>query len=184
MDVANIVTTLMGTVGTLGGVALGAWLTNRSQRRLLLEDRAERSMTERRHLYGEFLSTTRAWRAVSQSADARVIPGSAISRRPHADGGAMAERSLALRSEIALVAHSVEASREAARLVKALGRLAEARSSYAAGSIPQDIVQPCRDRELFFILAARRELGTPRTADDLLAYDDDETLASTDATSS
>src|SRR5689334_17553787 len=105
MDLANLVAAAISTVGTLGGVALGAWLTNRAQRTMLLEERTNRSVAERRRVYAEFLSTTRAWRSISQGPEVHLVEGSAVSRQAHADAGDFGARALALRSEIALIAH-------------------------------------------------------------------------------
>jgi hypothetical protein len=156
----DVLVALIGTVGTLLGVVIGAVLTSRQQSATWDRERARIRESERREVYARFLTAAREWRAVSMGAEVRIITGSPISRSRHADGGQSGARTLALRSEVALVAQSPKTIAESIDLVRTLTRLAEARASHAAGSIPDNIVQACRDAERSFLLAARADLGS------------------------
>jgi hypothetical protein len=162
---AELLVAVIGTVGTLVGVVAGAALTSWWQNAAWRRERAERLRSERRTLFAEFLNAAREWRAISQSPTVEIVEASAISRTSHADGGASAVRVLALRTEIALIAETLPIVQAAQSLSRALIRLAEARATYAAGSVPDEIVQECRDAEADFVAAARDEFGSPSLGD-------------------
>jgi hypothetical protein len=163
---AEVIVSVLGTLGTLLGVVIGAALTNRSQRLSWDRQEKDRSRAERRRIYADFLSSTREWRAVSLSATARIVGGSVVARVPHADGGASATRALSLRSELSFIAESPATIAQSFALVRALGNLAQARAEHPAGSVPESIVQACRDSEWRFVAAARAELGSPELSED------------------
>jgi hypothetical protein len=157
---------LIGAVGALAGVATGSFLSGWYQRQAWMRELAARSRDERRRLFAEFLTTAREWRGAAQHSDTKLVDASAVSKNKHADGGAAAARTLALRSEIALVGQTstIRAARE---MAKAHTRLAESRGKYAAGSLPQPLVDACRSTEMRFVHAAREELGVLSSKADL-----------------
>jgi hypothetical protein len=93
-------------------------------------------------------------------ADVVIQDASTISRRPHAAGGQAQVESLRLRAEIALASLSAETGAACDQVVAALGALSRARVAYEAGTVPDNVVDACRDAERGFLDAARRELGT------------------------
>ena len=157
---------LIGAVGVLVGVGTGSFLSAWYQRQAWKREHAARLRDERRQLFADFLTAARDWRAVTQHPDTKLISASAVSKSEHADGGAAAARTLALRSEIAMIAQA-PAIRAARDLSKAHTRLAEGRSKFAAGSLPESLMGPCRRTELLFVHAAREELGVPTTEAEL-----------------
>jgi len=155
----EVVVSVVGTAGTLIGVALGSLLSNRAQRLAGDRQASDQARSERRTVYANFLIACREWWAVSMATVVQLVQGSAVSRQVHADGGAVAARVLALRSELLLVADSAATIAKAGVLVRAIARLAEARAEYPAGSIPEDLIVACRIAEADFVAIARDELG-------------------------
>ncbi len=151
---------LIGAVGVLAGVVVGAFLSAWYQRLAWIREQAARFRDERRRLFADFLTSAREWRATAQHPDTKLIRGSAASRSEHADGGTAAVRTIGLRSEIALTGQPATI-RASWKLTKAHSLLAESRAKYPAGSIPDSLVEACRRAEIKFVQAARDELGTP-----------------------
>jgi hypothetical protein len=63
---------IAGVVGALGGVALGAWLSSRSQLRLQREARRQAVLTTKEAAYVEFLATMRRFRRFVLTAKVNV----------------------------------------------------------------------------------------------------------------
>ncbi len=149
---------LIGAVGVLTGVVTGALLSAFHQGRAWKREEAARSRDERRRLFADFLTAARDWRAATQHPDTRLVRGSAVSRSEHADGGIAAVRTLGLRSEIALLGQPA-IIRQAREVTRSQITLAESRAKYPAGSLPDRLVAACRNAEVKFLVAARKELG-------------------------
>lgn len=152
---------IISTVGVLAGVVLGGLLSARAQSRVWRLGEAERLRHERRRIYAEFLSAARIWRAAIMSPSAVIVEVSTFSRQRHADGGDAAIDVLRLRFEVGLIALSPEMTRLATLVFRAARSLAEARARYAAGAVPDEILDQCRQAEREFAAAARSELGGP-----------------------
>lgn len=157
----QVVVSLIGTLGVLAGVALGAILSARAQNRVWQLQAAERSAEERRRIYGEFLAAARVWRATVMSLEVPIVNASTISRQPHADGGDAAISTIRLRMEVGLVAHDSETTETARVIIAEVRSLSEARANAAAGQVPTEIIDRCRRAEGAFVAAARAELGSP-----------------------
>jgi hypothetical protein len=158
---AQVVASVLATLGTLVGVLLGSYLTTRTQTRAWLRDTLERSRQERQRTYASFASAAREWRSKIMSPGAVIEEASAVSRGRHASGGEAQIDSFRLRAEIRMIAHSDAVIASADDLVAAIGRLAEARGAHAAGAVPEPIVERCRAAEQLFLATAREELGSP-----------------------
>lgn len=157
----QLLVTLIATLGTLAGVALGAALTARSQASVLARQEAGQSRQERQRVFAAFIAAAREWRANVMSSEARIVEGSTISRSRHADGNGADVGVLRIRGELRLIAHSPTTIACADDVICAVRRLAEARGSHVAGQVPVPIVECCRSTEAEFITAARAELGSP-----------------------
>jgi len=157
---------LIGAAGVLTGVVSGVVLSAWYQRQAWSREQTARSRDERRRLFADFLTAAREWRANTQHPDTQLIKGSAVSKSEHADGGVAAVRTLGLRSEIALLGQApiIRAARE---MTRSLITLAESRSKFPAGSLPDPLVEACRQAEVGFVLAARGELGILTARDEL-----------------
>jgi hypothetical protein len=159
--VIQIVVTVINALGVLAGVALGAILSARAQRRAWRSQEVERSAQERRWIYAEFLAAARLWRAAVMNPDARIVEASTFSRQRHADGGEAAIDTLRLRIEVGLIAHSTQTTRQARSVFQAIRGLAEARAKHLVGQVPDEVVEACRRAERAFATVVRAELGSP-----------------------
>ena len=155
----QLTTSLLTLVGALGGVALGSYLSSRSQSRTWERETSERSRRERQNTFAAFAAAAREWRAAIMSFDVVIHNAGAISRHPHAVGGQAQIECLRLRAQIALISASTETSTACDTVIAALGALSRARATYEAGTVPDSMINDCRDAERIFLAAARAELG-------------------------
>jgi hypothetical protein len=157
----QVVLAVLSVGGALVGVALGALLNARVQRKSWERQEDLKSTQDRRVMFAAFVAACREWRATVLGPDVKILRASSVSRNPHADGGAARTTVLRLRAELALVAHTTETVRAGADLMRVVGLLSEARANFEAGQVPDTFIQPCRDAEREFVRAARAELGSP-----------------------
>jgi hypothetical protein len=168
MVAPEVLVALIGTIGTLAGVIAGAGLGWRTQSTAWQRDKAERFRSERLTLYSQFLAAVRDWRAVVLSDAVTIVGASRVSRDAHADGGDSAILAIGREAEIGLVAESAAIIEAARSLVRSVRFIAEARATHVDSLVPTEIVQASRHSENWFIMVARRDLGT--AARDNLAH--------------
>ena len=152
---------VLAVLGSLGGVALGSYLSGRAQTRAWQREALDRDNRDKRAIMSAFATAAREWRATVMSEDATLLQASTVSRSRHAFGGEAQAETLRRQQEIRLVSSTVETAQAAYQVVSALTHLAEVRVDHAAGEIPDETIQFCRDAEAAFLAAARSELGTP-----------------------
>jgi hypothetical protein len=159
MDTAVIV----GTVGTLVGVALGSWITAASQRGLAREANRRDATRARESSYVEYLAAFRNFRRFVQ-AEATTVR---IVERPEDPGRRTpviadsirhweAVENAKARMYIVAAGKPVLASMK--KVEDAFYDIAEARAEYGVGAIPDSIVTSARAAETAFSRAAHDDL--------------------------
>jgi len=150
-----------GLVGALGGVALGGWLSDRSQRRLLRESRELEGLKTLQEAYVAFLAAYRQFRRflITQPVDVRVmtVDGEDVAVIEGASERWEAADSAYARVQLLVGGSEVDA---AARTVgRAVRRVAVARGAYGPGQVPGDLLRLCTTAEAAFAEAARADLA-------------------------
>lgn len=158
---SQVILAFLSVSGALVGVMLGALLNARLQRASWEREESTKSIRDRRVTYAAFVAACREWRATVLGPDVRILAGSSVSRKPHADGGPARTQVVRYRAEIGLVAHASATVHAAAALMLAVGELSEERAGYEAGQVPDRFIQACRAAEAEFNRVARAELGSP-----------------------
>ena len=153
---------VVGTVGALVGVALGAWGAARSQRTLLKETQRQSAVQARESAYTEFLVAYRRFRRflMTEPVEVRLV------ERPEG------EKAAPLIDKAGDYWESVDSSRASLEILAgdriprdkwrnvhyAFMAIARARAACGPGQIPDDLIHAAAAAETEFIQAARDEL--------------------------
>jgi hypothetical protein len=158
----DVWSTVVGTVGALVGVILGAWWTARSQRTLLKETQRQSAVQARESAYTEFLVAYRRFRRFLMTEPVKVR----LVERPEG------EKAAPLIDGAADYWESVDSSRATLEILAgdripsdtwwnvhyAFMAIARARAACGPGEIPDDLIHAASTAEKAFIQAARDEL--------------------------
>lgn len=152
---------LVAAVAAIGGVALGALLTARSQRQLQrsLDDQAARE--SRARAYIDLLVAYRRFRRYILSATASVVilAGPEGQQLPVVEGSEKYWRDV---DEAAAAVDVLAGDRPPAefgrRLGKEIGILARAKADAGTGYVPDEVVRRVREAEQAFATAARDDV--------------------------
>lgn len=158
---------LVGTVGALAGVGLGSWLTARSQQALLRDNHRLANVAARESAYEEFLATARQFRRflMTQPMQVRVIertdsrPGTPVIDEPGDHWAALD----AAQAKLAILAGDSEPHHVSSEVLHGIYEIARARTIYAEGEIPDEIISIGRAAEKKFARAAREDLIRSRS---------------------
>lgn len=150
-------------VGALAGVALGAWLSDRSQRALLRQSQHETAIRVREDAFVDCLATHRQFRRFILSSEATVTllpyPASPSGFFPLVDGGNRhwdaVEASLA---RIQVLAGGSPVETAARRLRTNLYEIAQAKADAADGVVAEPVVRDANRVEDDFASVARDHL--------------------------
>jgi hypothetical protein len=163
MDV-GVVVGIVGTLGTLGGVALGGRLADRSQRRLFLEAQATERHKIRRSACIDYLAAHRRFRRFLLT-EAITVDLVAVEDRPEqptalAYGVGLQwdayERAAAT---IDILVDDNDLYAAMSQMRRTLWTIMRARATYAAGAVPVSIVDPARAAEDGFMALAQHRVG-------------------------
>jgi hypothetical protein len=154
---------LLGVAGALGGVGLGAVLTDRSQRALFRESRRSEEKQARESAYVEYLSVYRSFRSylMTENITVKVVERPDGSSTPVVSGSTRYWRAVATaRARLHIIADADTEIFHAAESVKdALDAVAKARATYGPGEIPMATLNRLRQAELEFARVARIDLA-------------------------
>jgi hypothetical protein len=158
-------TVLAGTVGALGGVALGSWLTARSQRTLLRESHLQARIEARELAYSEFLGAYRQFRRyiMNEPVNIRLVERS--SGRPAVpiiDGSAHYWEAVENATARLVLLAGDRMSPDIWNAVRlAFYDIARARAIHEPGAVPDEIIHASRSAEYDFARVAREDLLRP-----------------------
>ena len=154
----------LGALGSglaaLVGVALGGWLTSRSQRRLLeLEHRREQRRS-REEAYVALLAAYRRFRVfvLTQAEGVDVVggpPGVPLVR----DAGEYSDAVQDATARVQLLSGSADVLSASRALSRAFRDVARARATHPRGAVPDLLIDAARQAELHFAEAARSDLS-------------------------
>jgi hypothetical protein len=156
-------TVLLSVIGALGGVGLGAILTDRTQRALLRETRLGDLAKARETAFVEYLASFRAFRSYLMTEDLTVT----VVQRVDGDSTPVVTGSNRYWDTIAtararlhiLVDTETDVFKTAEAMTHALVTVAKSRATYGAGEIPTVVLNELRQAELEFAKAARTDLS-------------------------
>ena len=154
--------TIAGTIGALGGVILGVWLTARSQRNLLKESQRLSAVQARETAYTEYLVAYRRFRRflMTEPIEVNLVgrPGGEKAA-PLIDGaGGYWDSIDSARARLEILAGD-RIPRDTWRKVhRAFMAIARVRASCGPGEIPDEMIDSAAAAEAEFIQTARDEL--------------------------
>jgi hypothetical protein len=153
---------LVGVAGTLGGVAVGSLLSDRSQRALLRENQRQASARAREDAYVEFLAVFRSFRSflMGEPVNVKVIHRPDGGVTTVIEGAAKLWESVAsARARVHILAGVDSPVYIAAEKVKdALTLVAAAREGHGPGEIPTETLDVLRHAELEFAAKAQLDI--------------------------
>ena len=152
---------LIGVLGTLGGVGLGAWLTGRQQRELLRENHRHLVVQERAAAYIEFLASYRQFRRFIQTESTVGVKGGLSASSVPVIEGADSYWNMAEQARVQMELLTIDSRiREAGyKVMNAFQSVALARTQYAADDIPSEIIDAARGAEHEFLHLAREDIS-------------------------
>lgn len=160
----TIATALIGVIGALVGVALGAGVGQRGQRRLLLMNDSINERRARLNAYGDYLSALRRFRVfiMVEATSVTVIQDPALTQgfvvliegsREYMDALQDAGARVFM-----LAGQESQVAEKAIAVHDALWELAKARREYGRGALPGSLVVASRGAEAAFIETAHQDL--------------------------
>jgi hypothetical protein len=164
VNAVSALITVAGIFGTLGGVVVGAWLTNRNDRWLLEERHHREDRQARINACIEFLAVFRQFRTFVLTHDLKVViqpsamPGREVAFIKDAPAytdavqRVIGQLRLLEGGQTAIVAASADVQEASRQIVLA-------RSKRWPKALPAELVEQARKAEREFIRIAHRELG-------------------------
>jgi phage-related protein len=152
-----------GLLGGLGGVALGAWLSDRSQRRLLRESHRIDVEQRREEAYVAFLAAYRQFRRFLQTEPVgiRLIPVSGQPDVPVVENSTQQwEVAEGAYARVQILASGTPVDMAARAVGQSILEIARARAVHPPGAVPSEIVDAARNAEFAFAAAAQEDIAT------------------------
>ncbi len=152
---------IVGTAGAHGGVALGSWITALSQRRLAREAHRRTLVQARELAYVEYLAAFRRFRRflLAEPVKVQIVERAGGRKTPVIEKSSKNWETVEVATaRIKIVAAGRPVLKFAGDMRIAFYAIAEARATFEAGAVPDELVRAANDADAAFAQAAHDDL--------------------------